>query len=442
MIQYVYIPKRGKSGNAQQRFSSENYRGRFKLQGMKIEDVSLHTTDKRVAVQRLEEIARERQREQAGIIAPKALRDSAVKSLMVHLADCVADLKAKGRKKSYYGLIDVRVKTLAKACGWTMPKDVTADTFASWRTKHVAKLAAKTINDYLDAVCVLLNWMQVQGRIVANPLKVVGKVQTVGKEKVKRRALSDDEVRLLLAVSPSRKVVYLLAVLTGLRRGELRSLQWGDVHLEAPKPFMHVRASTTKNGKSATMSLRDDVVDELRSIRPGNVSPVTRVFRVPKPETVRADLKAAGIPLVDAQGRKVDLHALRHTLATNLARCGVAPRVAMEHMRHSDMRLTNKTYTDAGQLQMDDVGHKLPRYDGANAVSEMRSQKRSQMAVAGVFYKSQPVAVVTTGEVKKTLRFSGESRVLSHADTTSQTSLKSEGDGARTRNLRIDSPVL
>ncbi len=117
----------------------------------------------------------------------------------------------------------------------------------------------------------------------------------------------------------------------------------------------------------------DDLVAELRAIRPANPLPTARLFRVPKPETVKADLVAAVIPLVDAQGRKVDLHALRHTLATNLARGGVAPRTAMEAMRHSDMKLTAKTYTDAGLLPMADAMDKLPRYDQGATVDEEKA---------------------------------------------------------------------
>jgi hypothetical protein len=55
---------------------------------------------------------------------------------------------------------------------------------------------------------------------------------------------------------------------------------------------------------------------------------------------------------VDEHGRHLDFHALRHTFATMLARAGVSPRVAMELMRHSDMRLTAKTYTDAMSLPL------------------------------------------------------------------------------------------
>ena len=40
----------------------------------------------------------------------------------------------------------------------------------------------------------------------------------------------------------------------------------------------------------------------------------------------------------------MDLHGLRHTFGTLLARSGVHPRTAMELMRHSDIGLTTKIY--------------------------------------------------------------------------------------------------
>jgi Phage integrase family len=60
------------------------------------------------------------------------------------------------------------------------------------------------------------------------------------------------------------------------------------------------------------------------------------------------DLKAAGIPKVDERGRILDIHALRHTFDTLLAKGGVSQRVAQELMRHSDPRMTANVYTDLG----------------------------------------------------------------------------------------------
>jgi integrase len=45
------------------------------------------------------------------------------------------------------------------------------------------------------------------------------------------------------------------------------------------------------------------------------------------------------------------LHALRNTHGTALVLSGAEPRVVMESMRHSDLKLTMKTYMDAAQLQ-------------------------------------------------------------------------------------------
>ena len=50
----------------------------------------------------------------------------------------------------------------------------------------------------------------------------------------------------------------------------------------------------------------------------------------------------------DEDGRVIDLHAMRTTLGTNLAREGVAPQLAQRIMRHSDYRTTLKHYTVLG----------------------------------------------------------------------------------------------
>jgi hypothetical protein len=49
-------------------------------------------------------------------------------------------------------------------------------------------------------------------------------------------------------------------------------------------------------------------------------------------------------------------------MATNLARCGVLPRVAMEFMRQSEMRLTNKTSTDVVHLPLAEAAEMLPKF--------------------------------------------------------------------------------
>jgi integrase len=358
MICTIFRPKRTKNGKAQ---VSRLYRGRYRIEGeTKINDVPLHTSDKRVAQQRLEEIVKNRQLESAGMLPPEALRNAAQSPVEQHLKEYVADLAALNRDGQYVYELKNRVRRLIRACGWNLLRDITADSFQSWRAKQT--LSPKTLNEYLGSVSSLLNWMEKHERIARNPLQHVQKVQTNGRQVRPRRAFTDDEMQRLLAVAGPRKVVYLTAAYTGLRRSEMAALERDDLHLEGEKPFVNVRASTTKNHQQAVIALHPDLLTELRSHVGKLPSFTSRIFAdvMPTMKRFKADLITAGIEFINAKGYRADFHSLRHTLATNLARAGTAPRVAMEIMRHSDMRLTSKTYTDAGLLPVADAVLKLP----------------------------------------------------------------------------------
>jgi integrase len=98
------------------------------------------------------------------------------------------------------------------------------------------------------------------------------------------------------------------------------------------------------------------------------------VFRVPVElvKILKRDLAAAGIPYRDERGKTVDVHALRHTTATNLGRAKVAPRLAQKILRHSDIKLTLQVYTDEDHFDEGEALEamprmSLPRADGATA---------------------------------------------------------------------------
>jgi integrase len=57
-------------------------------------------------------------------------------------------------------------------------------------------------------------------------------------------------------------------------------------------------------------------------------------------------LNAAGIPKIDLQGRKLDLHALRTTAASRMQRNGVPLMQAARILGHSDPKLTAVHYVD------------------------------------------------------------------------------------------------
>lgn len=392
---------------------SRIWRARIKLDSdAKAQDVSLRTSDRQAAEKKLREMVSERERETAGIIAPKALRDAAVTPLSDHLSAYLDDLRTKGRDEMYVYNVEKRIEKLLSACRWEYPRHVTADSFVGWRSANRDK-AAKTLNEYLDAMRGLLKWMIRQGRLESNPLAVVGTVETRGREVRQRRAFTDSQLYQLVTVAtPERRALYLLAAFSGLRKAELESLTWADVCLNGEGSSVTVRASMTKNHKMALLPLHQDATEALRAIQPACADSCAPVFaRVPWAYQFREDLAKAGIPYKDGQGRQADFHALRHTLATNLARAGVQPRVAMEVMRHSDMKLTAKTYTDATQLSTYAAIKSLP------SLCKPASQIASHVSDVPVHSLSQPVTVVTQGNPAEVLDNKGDGHDLAATGT-------------------------
>jgi Phage integrase family len=209
-----------------------------------------------------------------------------------------------------------------------------------------------------------------------------------------RRADTKDETRAALDwLGRERALIYKTLVLTGLRRGELESLTVGQLHLDDAVPYARLDADDEKNRKGADIVLRDDLADDLRhwladklqrwqaearnrgEAIPMRLPGAEPLFIVPV-ELVKIpdrDLKLAGIPKVDDRGRKLDVHALRHTFGTLLSKGGVAPRTAQEAMRHKDIDLTMNVYTDPRLLEVRgalDALPMLPLNDGQADMAE------------------------------------------------------------------------
>ena len=110
------------------------------------------------------------------------------------------------------------------------------------------------------------------------------------------------------------------------------------------------------------LPVREDLAELLAESR-GDAADDERVCRsIPSMETHRRYLDKAGISYVDDRGRRADFHALRHSYGSLLAKSGVAPRVAMALMRHTDMRLTMNVDTDPRIFDLAGAVEKLPTF--------------------------------------------------------------------------------
>ena len=384
---------------------SRVYRGRYRLgDDPKIHDVALKTGKKHVAQAKLERRIREEEEEQVGIIAPKRLRDAAGRPIEEHLAEYVAYLRSLSRTRKHLAFTKNRILRLCASCVWRMLPDISSDGFNRWAAAQTV-IGPKTRNEYLGHISAFLTWLEKNGRIIRNCLRSVTKAETKGRERVTRRALTEVEVAKLIQTGGTRGLVYFLAIYTGLRRGEIKSLRWVDLSLDDSRPFIAVRSATTKNNNTARLPLVPELARALGAFRDQQEAAVGKVFRfgVPKPKRLRSDLAACGIPYLDELGRRLDFHALRHTFDTMLNRWGVSPRAVMELMRQSDMRLSTKTYMDTTLLPLFDEMGKLP-----SPIASPKSDKSCQNM-------GKPVQAELPLERAEVVAFAVKESVLSRA---------------------------
>jgi hypothetical protein len=122
------------------------------------------------------------------------------------------------------------------------------------------------------------------------------------------------------------------------------------VHLSDARPWIEVRAATTKNKRPATMFLVPQLVHLLKQNRGEGVGLVLP-NGVPGAGTLAKDLKAAEIPVQDERGWRVDFHALRHTYASLLGAAGVSEGARVKMVRHREWRQTDH-YTDPNSVPL------------------------------------------------------------------------------------------
>ena len=196
---------------------------------------------------------------------------------------------------------------------------------------------------------------------------------------------------LLTAVEGHRlEALYVLAVTSGARSGELLGLQWGDVRLDASEIYVHQALQRiagrhelvqpkTKAGKR-TIQLSPKAVDALRSHRKRQLE--ERVAAGPEWQSVVPDLvftTATGTPLdpnnilrtlhgiLERAGLPAQrFHDLRHAMASALINDGVSPKVVQERLGHSTIAMTMNVYAHATTTAHRDAADRMDALLAAN----------------------------------------------------------------------------
>ncbi len=161
--------------------------------------------------------------------------------------------------------------------------------------------------------------------------------------------------------------LWLVALHTGIRRGELAGLRWRDVDLVSGKVSIVVQRTTDgyrvvtvepKAGSRRVVQLAADVTAQVRAHRDrqaveraalglDGAGPDDAVFadefgRPFHPQRLRRMFgrasERAGLPAIR-------LHDLRHTMATTALTAGIHPKIVQERLGHTTVAMTLDTYS-------------------------------------------------------------------------------------------------
>jgi integrase len=180
-----------------------------------------------------------------------------------------------------------------------------------------------------------LNWA-VRNRFLASGLEIK-KIKVPQKPVV---ALSVPQVRDLLVTAakyPSLCMRVLLAVTTGLRRGDIEAIRIGDVHFDR-------NTIATRNRKAGKAMPERPVPEVIMTELSNYVSTLPdgkeRLFEDRfSPKRWEKIRKTTGLP-------ELKFHDLRKTFASLLAQRGVSTAVTQRLLEHSSPQLTNEVYTN------------------------------------------------------------------------------------------------
>jgi len=227
-------------------------------------------------------------------------------------------------------------------------------------------LSPKTVKHIYSVLRAAFNRAVKWGLLPHSP---VGAVDAPRCEKHSVSVWTDDEVRRFLAAAAGERLyaAYLLALGTGLRRGEILGLRWEDIDLA--RGMLSVRRSLVPTsqgnllqepktaGSRRHVKMSPDLTDALVAHRSkqqeekdlfqeayndlGLVFPSYTGTPLDPRNLARAFEKViavAGVP-------KISFHDLRHTHATMLLQAGVHPKVVAERLGHTEIGTTLDTYS-------------------------------------------------------------------------------------------------
>jgi integrase len=194
-------------------------------------------------------------------------------------------------------------------------------------------------------------------------------VENVQRPKVKNertRYLTDTEREALLHACKNSQnsdlyLVVLLAISTGMRKGEIMSMRWQDIHTAPDQSFTRVHLTKTKNDKARSVLLTSpalELLEERRTKLLDSLQAKTAtglIFPSSVNEDQPVDLRKPWGSALQAAGiEEFRFHDLRHTTASYLAMNGASLLSISKVLGHQTTKMTER-YSHLATSHIDEV---------------------------------------------------------------------------------------
>jgi len=237
-------------------------------------------------------------------------------------------------QRGYEGRVSYRLKALVDAFGAYTLDALTPAVIHQWRVQRLeAGAAPRTINRDVDTLKGILN-TAVPDFLAASPLSRMASLKAA--PPITATLNAELEKKLLAELGPEEIAIFLVALDSLVRLGDVLSLRWADVNLDEAT----ARVNESKHGRTYHTPLSTRAVEALRVLYRDNTAPHDLVFlqcggdhkRHSSIFTQRLKRQCAklGIPWGRRSGGLTFHAATRHTGATRLAAAGVDLRTIQE----------------------------------------------------------------------------------------------------------------
>lgn len=316
---------------------SRCYYGKVKVAPGRWRRIALFT-DKIARERRLRELQADAERRASGVIDTTA--DHAVRPIGEHVDAYLEWLRSKTSSPAHHAIVANLLRRIVAAAGWRFARDMTPES-----VERILVSFGETVsyrNGIVKRAKAFANLLARRGRVRSHPLRELSRASEKGTKRNRaRRAATPTQLVALLSLEylpDNRRLAYALAALNGLRRNEVKSLEWGQLTTAATIPFV---ALAQKGGEGTDVVPLHPYVARLIGQRTRGMDAVRVLPSVPDVATLKRDLARAGIDFADDRGRRLDYHGLRHTFTSNLDHAGASRATKKRLTRHANDDVTD-----------------------------------------------------------------------------------------------------